>query len=169
MYTFVAVLMPRGALAIGQVSAAPSNNFNFPYATVLSVLRWRGMSKALLLEGQATVLVVDDEPLVRILTVQVLEEAGFQVEEAGNSEEALSRLNGHQIAALVTDIHMPGSLDGRGLAWRVHQLFPAVVTVIISGVATPGADELPPKARFLAKPFDPKRLIRELSAALPEA
>jgi CheY-like chemotaxis protein len=127
------------------------------------------MSKALLLEGQATVLVVDDEPLVRILTAQVLEEAGFQVEEAGNSDEALSRLNGHKIAALVTDIDMPGSLDGCGLAWRVHEIFPAVATVIISGVARPRSEELPPKARFLTKPFDPKRLVRELSQALPEA
>ena len=49
---------------------------------------------------------IDDAPLVRILTVQVLEEAGFRVEEAGNSDEALSRLDGYQIAALVTDIDM---------------------------------------------------------------
>ena len=48
-------------------------------------------------EAQAWVLVVDDEPLVRILTVQVLEEAGFRVEEARNSKEALSRLDGHQL------------------------------------------------------------------------
>jgi CheY-like chemotaxis protein len=49
------------------------------------------MNKGPPLEARAPVLVVDDEPLVRILTVQVLEEAGFPVEEAGNSEEALSR------------------------------------------------------------------------------
>jgi CheY-like chemotaxis protein len=49
------------------------------------------MNKGLPLEARAAVLVVDDE-LVRILTVQALEEAGFRVEEAGNSDEALSRL-----------------------------------------------------------------------------
>jgi two-component system, response regulator PdtaR len=102
------------------------------------------------------VLVVDDE-LVRILTVQALEEAGFRVEEAGNSDEALSRLDGHPIVALVTDIDMPGSLDGCGLARRVRQLFPSVAILIISGVATPRYDELPPKARFLTKPFEPRR------------
>jgi len=48
------------------------------------------MNKGLPLEARAAVLVVDDE-LVRILTVQALEEAGFRVEEAGNSDEALSR------------------------------------------------------------------------------
>ncbi len=71
------------------------------------------MNKGLPLEARAAVLVVDDE-LVRILTVQALEEAGFRVEEAGNSDEALSRLDGHPIVALVTDIDMPGSLDGCG-------------------------------------------------------
>jgi two-component system, response regulator PdtaR len=112
------------------------------------------------------VLVVDDEPLVRILTVQVLEEAGFRVEEAGNSEEALSRLDGHQIVALVTDIDMPGPLDGCGLTWRVHELLPTIAILVISGVATPRSNELPPNAEFLTKPFDPKRLVRELRKLL---
>ena len=112
-------------------------------------------------------LVVDDE-LVRILTVQALEEAGFRMEEAGNSDEALSPLDGHPIVALVTDIDMPGSLDGCGLARRVRQLFPSVAILIISGVATPRYDELPPKARFLTKPFEPRRLVRELRKALSE-
>lgn len=124
------------------------------------------MNKGPPLEARAPVLVVDDEPRVRILTVQVLEEAGFPVEEAGNSEEALSRLDGHQIAALVTDIDMPGSLDGCELAWRVRALCPAAAILVISGVATPRPDELPPNARFLTKPFDPKRLVRELDQAL---
>jgi CheY-like chemotaxis protein len=117
-------------------------------------------------EAPTSVLVVDDEPLVRIPTVQVLEEAGFRVEEAGNSEEALLRLDGYPIAALVTDLDMPGSLDGRGLAWRIHELFPTVSILMISGVAEPRSDELPANTRFLTKPFDPKRLVRELNEAL---
>jgi two-component system, response regulator PdtaR len=125
------------------------------------------MNKGLPLEARAAVLVVDDE-LVRILTVQALEEAGFRVEEAGNSDEALSRLDGHPIVALVTDIDMPGSLDGCGLARRVRQLFPSVAILIISGAATPRYDELPPKARFLTKPLEPRRLVRELRKALSE-
>jgi len=125
------------------------------------------MNKGLPLEARAAVSVVDDE-LVRILTVQALEEAGFRVEDAGNSDEALSWLDGHPIVALVTDIYMPGSLDGCGLARRVRQLFPSVAILIISGAATPRYDELPPKARFLTKPFEPRRLVRELRKALSE-
>src|SRR6516165_9001478 len=124
------------------------------------------MNKGPPLEARIPVLVVDDEPLVRILTVQVLEEAGFRVEEAGSSEEALSRLDGHQIVALVTDIDMPGSLDGRELAWRVRALCPAAAILVISGVAMPRSDDLPPNAGFLTKPFDPKRLVRELRKLL---
>ena len=120
-------------------------------------------------EAQATVLVVDDEPLVRILTVQVLEEAGFRVKEAGSSEEALSRLDGHQLAALVTDVDMPGPMDGRALAWRVRRLFPAAAIIVISGIITPDSDELPPNAKFLTKPSDPKRLVRELDKTLCKA
>ena len=127
------------------------------------------MNKGPPLETQATVLVVDDEPLVRILTVQVLEQVGFRVEEAGTTEEALSRLDGHQIAALVTDVDMPGPLDGLALAWRVHELFPAAAIFVISGVTTPDSGDLPPNARFLTKPFDPKRLVRELDKTLRKA
>jgi CheY-like chemotaxis protein len=120
-------------------------------------------------EARAVVLVVDDEPLTRILTVQVLEEAGYQTEEAWNSEEALSRLDGHAIAALVTDVDMPGSMDGCGLAWHVHDHRPTAALIIISGVTEPEADALSPTARFLAKPLDPVRLLRELGEALSQA
>src|ERR1041384_6157771 len=78
-------------------------------------MRWPAMSKAL---QSQSVLVVDDEPLVRMLTVQVLEEAGFKVEEAAQAQDALNHIDGHSIAVLVTDIHMPGEMDGRSLAWR---------------------------------------------------
>jgi CheY-like chemotaxis protein len=63
------------------------------------------MNKGLPLEARAAVLVVDDE-LVRILTVQALEEAGFRVEEAGNSDEMLSRLT---CRVLWMDVDSPGA------------------------------------------------------------
>jgi len=94
------------------------------------------MSKA---HQSKSVLVVDDEPLVRMLTVQVLEEAGFQVEEATHAQDALNHIDGHSIAALITDIHMPGEMDGRSLAWRVHAMCPhAVLLVILRGIKAQG-------------------------------
>ena len=115
-----------------------------------------------------SVLVVDDEPLVRLMSVQVLEEAGFQVEEAGHAQDALDHIDGHSIAALVTDIHMPGEIDGRSLAWRVHHMCPNAALLVVSGVTTPTAEELPPRSRFLSKPIDPARLVREVKEAISE-
>jgi DNA-binding NtrC family response regulator len=96
----------------------------------------------------------------------VLVEAGFEVEEADNSDEALKRSRGRSVKALVTDIDMPGRLDGYGLAWEVHALFPTAALLVISGVATPSPNELPSKARFLRKPLAPERLVAELNQAL---
>jgi DNA-binding NtrC family response regulator len=121
------------------------------------------MSKAL-----TSVLVVDDEPLVRILTVQVLEQAGFQVEEAASAQDALNHIDGHAIDALVTDIQMPGKMDGCGLAWCFHAMFPNAALLVISGVTKPEAEELPPRSRFLGKPLDPQRLVREVNEAISE-
>ena len=115
-----------------------------------------------------SVLVVDDEPLVRIFTVQVLEQAGFQVAEATNAQDALNRVDGRAIDALVTDIQMPGQMDGCGLAWHVHAMCPNAALLIISGVTKPKAEALPPRSRFLAKPFDPQRLVREVNEAISE-
>jgi CheY-like chemotaxis protein len=60
------------------------------------------------------VLVVDDEPFVRMDIAEILQQAGFQVEEASNSDEALSKLNGggYPLRVFVTDVQMPGLLTG---------------------------------------------------------
>jgi CheY-like chemotaxis protein len=135
------------------------------YETVHKPRRWLAMKKGPI-DAAPVVLGVDDEPLIRIFTVQVLADAGYEVDEAGNSDEALQRLNGRLIKALVTDIDMPGRLDGCGLAWEVHSLCPSAAVIVISGVATPGPHELPPKARFLRKPTDPEDLLAELHDAI---
>ncbi|HET9538020.1 MAG TPA: response regulator [Mesorhizobium sp.] len=113
--------------------------------------------------GQLKVLVVDDEPLVRFMTADVLKAAGFSVTEAGNSEEALQQLNGgNGLAALVTDINMPGKMNGCALARHVRARYPSAAIVIISGVEEPDPEALPARAVFLAKPLAPERLIRRL-------
>jgi hypothetical protein len=63
---------------------------------------------------------------------------------------------------------MPGQIDGCDLAWRVHALCPNAALLVISGVTKPKAEELPPRSRFLAKPIDPQRLVREVNEAISE-
>jgi CheY-like chemotaxis protein len=84
-----------------------------------------------------TVLLVEDEALVRMLGVDVLEEAGYRVIEAANADVALKVLEADPdaIAILVTDVHMPGSMDGEGLARIVDQRWPWIRVIITSGQA----------------------------------
>lgn len=80
------------------------------------------------------VLIVEDEPLLRFDAVDALENAGFSTFEAANADEALVLLKRNKIDTLYTDINMPGSMDGLGLARRVLSLWPKTRVIIASGL-----------------------------------
>lgn len=102
-----------------------------------------------------TVLVVDDEPLIRMDAVGMLEEAGFNVIEAGNADEAIDILQTTtDIWAIFTDVDMPGSMDGLRLAHAVRDRWPPVHIFVISGHRVIEADDLPASGRFFSKPYD---------------
>lgn len=105
-----------------------------------------------------SVLVVEDDFLVRYCAVEVLSELGFKVLEAGNGPEALAILEQRQVDVVVTDINMPGAFDGLGLARRVNDRWPHIAVVITSGRGCPGACGA--GARFLPKPYMPDTLAR---------
>jgi DNA-binding NtrC family response regulator len=98
----------------------------------------------------------------------ILQQAGFEVEEAGNCDEALRKLNGgcRRLGALVTDVQMPGAMDGYALAKQVHELFPQAAIVVISGLTRPALEEMPPTATFLVKPISPEHLLKALKSVL---
>jgi CheY-like chemotaxis protein len=103
----------------------------------------------------ATVLVVEDDPLVRDMMFDVLVESGFEVCEACCAGEALQVLAGYRVDAVITDVDMPGEIDGIGLARRVRELRPEVSVIVASGRL---ARALPSGVRFLAKPFTARHL-----------
>lgn len=110
------------------------------------------------------VLVVEDDPFIRMDIVAMVEDAGFDVLEAGNADEAVSVLERETtIELLVTDIDMPGSMDGLKLARLTRDRWPPVKIVVISGRVKPSASELPDDARFLTKPVAPRQLQGVLS------
>ena len=120
------------------------------------------------------VLLVEDEPLVRMDAADILENAGFEVIEAadaGAAREALDRRK--DIHVLFTDVQMPGPMNGLDLAWLVHNHWPDVCLVITSGHLRPDRDRLPDTAVFIAKPYGeqvPTTAIRTLlkkSSAAP--
>src|SRR5215218_4384718 len=108
-----------------------------------------------MIEDPPVVLLVEDEPLVRMTAADELEEAGFQVLEAANADVALKVLEtrSDEVQVLFTDVDMPGSMDGLALAEQVHSRWPHVLLLISSGYAQPHPDEIPDHGRFMPKPY----------------
>ena len=105
--------------------------------------------------------VVEDEVFVRMVAVEALSDAGYAVLEAEHAAIALEHLasRADEVAAICTDVHMPGSMDGIGLAKHVATTWPAIGLLIMSGKARPADGELPMRARFLAKPYGIDELL----------
>ncbi|WP_416409167.1 response regulator [Agrobacterium rosae] len=113
--------------------------------------------------SEAVVLVVEDETLVRMATVMSLEDEGFTVFEAANSDEAIGILKAHdEIRVMFTDIDMPGSMDGLKLASAVRDRWPPVKIIVTSGHHILSDRALPVEGRFFSKPYDVSLVIRAM-------
>ncbi|MGA7808386.1 response regulator [Bradyrhizobium sp.] len=111
------------------------------------------------------VLIVEDDLMIRLHAAQIIEEAGFDVVEASNADDAIAILEARSdIAILFTDIQMPGSMDGLKLAAAVRGRWPPIRIVATSGLVDVRPDELPEGGRFLAKPYHPGDLTATLQA-----
>jgi len=109
------------------------------------------------------VLVVEDEMLLRMRAVDIVEDAGFTPIEAANADEALAILESRSdIVLLFTDIQMPGSMDGLKLAQAVHQRWPSIKIILVSGKLTLTEAEKPIDSRFFGKPLEVKQMIAEM-------
>jgi len=107
----------------------------------------------------ATVLVVEDEMLIRMLAADSLEDSGYRVLEAGDAAEALRILEEHdEVSVLFTDVNMPGPMDGIALAGLMHDRRPELGLIITSGRGTPDMARLPLSSVYLAKPYRPQQL-----------
>jgi CheY-like chemotaxis protein len=101
------------------------------------------------------VLVVEDDPLLRLTTAEGLQDAGFDVIEAQDADEAIKILETRaDIRVIFTDIEMPGSMDGLKLAAMVRDRWPPVEIIVTSGKQMPEAEKLPQRSRFFPKPTD---------------
>ena len=110
---------------------------------------------------QFTVLVVEDDLLVRLDLVETLQRAGYRTYEAGTARDAISLLEKHaEIRVVFTDIEKPGTMDGLALAHYVRFRWPPTIIVISSGQLRPTQELLPPQVDFLAKPYHARELER---------
>ena len=112
------------------------------------------------------VLVVEDEGFVRLMAVDMLEDAGFEVLEAGRASEAWAILEHRpDVDVLFTDVDMPGSMNGFDLAGRVNERWPHIRLVITSGRHWPRNDELPDHGQFVHKPYRMCQLVSAIGNA----
>jgi CheY-like chemotaxis protein len=102
------------------------------------------------------ILVVEDEPLLRLMAVDIVQDAGFEALAATTADEALAILEARadDVRLVFTDIQMPGSMDGLGLAHAVRDRWPPVELIVTSGHCHIEANELPVRGRFIPKPYD---------------
>jgi two-component system, response regulator PdtaR len=112
-----------------------------------------------------TVLVVEDEPLIRLVAVDTLEDAGFAAFEASDAAQAIALLKRHkEIRILFTDVNMPGEMDGISLAHYVHDHWPEVKIVVTTGRGAVVQPDLPDGSALLPKPYRLAHLIGTLRA-----
>jgi DNA-binding NtrC family response regulator len=114
-----------------------------------------------------TVLLVEDEILVRFDVAEVLREGGMCVIEASNADEAMEHLEaGKSVDFVFTDIEMPGTMNGLAFCTAVERRFPWLKFLVTSGRAS--ADEAASIRSFIPKPYDPADVVAHIRAALAE-
>lgn len=117
--------------------------------------------------ARATVLVVEDEILIRKLTAEAFTDAGFCTLEAGDAQSAIRQLEAHpDVAFVVSDINMPGELSGIDLCRVVHARFRQVKLALTSGKPPADRSGIPAGTVFLQKPYSPEALVEHVRAEL---
>ncbi|TPG43731.1 response regulator [Sphingomonas koreensis] len=105
-------------------------------------------------QSPTVILVVEDDPLLRMAAIDLVERQGFTALSASDADEAVRILETRlDITIVFTDIDMPGSMDGLKLAAAVRDRWPPIHIIVTSGRCSPGVAELPPGSLFFAKPY----------------
>jgi CheY-like chemotaxis protein len=108
----------------------------------------------------SVILTVEDEWLISLYVKQELEGAGFTVIAVANADEAIAVLEArNDIAVIVTDVDMPGSMDGLKLAAAVRDRWPPVKIIITSGKRQPDPGGMPAGSLFVPKPYGHNSLV----------
>jgi CheY-like chemotaxis protein len=120
----------------------------------------------------ATILIVEDEPLVLAMASEIAEAAGFQVRIASEARGALAALELHpEISILFSDVRMPGEMNGKEMARVAKDRWPSLKIILTSGHNPDGVSDVPLGSLFLTKPYRPEKLeelLHELSSQQTE-
>ena len=116
------------------------------------------------------VLIVEDEMLLRMRVVDMVEDAGYVPVEAVDADEAMQILHARSdIALMLTDVQMPGSMNGLQLAHAVHERWPPIKIILASGQLKLSGSEIPVDSRFFGKPLQSAEIIAEMREMLGRA
>jgi CheY-like chemotaxis protein len=111
------------------------------------------------------ILIVEDDQLLKFLTVNIVEEASLVELHAASADEAVAILESRSdVALLLTDIDMPGSMDGLKLAHAVRR--PPIKIVVVSGQVRLSENDLPTNSRFFVKPYHAEAMISEIRSLI---
>lgn len=120
--------------------------------------------------ARQSILIVEDEPIVRLATADFLRECGFDVHEAESAEDALQILeeHGRHISLVFTDVALAGSLNGLDIAKWVQKRLPGVTVLLASGdhAKASAAETLCGRGSFFKKPYDLKRVLTRIREGL---
>lgn len=120
---------------------------------------------------RGSILVVDDEPTVRLLVVEIAQELGYDVQEAMDGPGAIRLLqNGAAFDLLITDVGLPGGMNGRQVADAALSLLPDLKILFITGYAENaviGNGQLAPNMALVTKPFAMDALAKRIGDMLP--
>lgn len=121
-------------------------------------------------ESLPSILVVEDEALVRMMAIDMFEDAGFHVLDASTGEKALKLLEECGApSALFTDVELANTIDGFQLARIVHDSHPDMPIIVVSGQCVARNGDLPEGARFIGKPYDPEVVTATLNEMIASA
>lgn len=103
--------------------------------------------------------------MIRLYLADILEERGFRVIEAADADEAIQIMEAHsEVEIVVTDIQMPGSMDGLKLSHFIRDRWPPTTLIVISGKSAIDKASLPVDASFIPKPLDVRQLFARLGS-----
>lgn len=121
------------------------------------------------IEHVKTILLIEDEAIIRMATAAMLEDAGYQVLEEQGAEAALGVLGAHpEIDIVITDVQMPGKIDGLGLTRIIAHAYPWIQTIVTSGLTSIAQARECGATKFLPKPYTASALQSVVQSVLPQ-
>jgi CheY-like chemotaxis protein len=117
--------------------------------------------------GRPVILVVEDEPLLRLAAIDLVEDAGFQAIAAADATEAVLILESRfDIRLVLTDVDMPRGVDGMRLAAIIRDRWPPIKVIIVSGHIDDPGDRIPAETAFYTKPYREEQIVEKIREML---